>query len=90
MSVTAYGGQRAANELSGTVCDVAFRGRGYDHVVEVANGHRLVGVFGPDRLDRGSEVRLSLDPVGCFAFGETSAVIAANHAVENKSFASLS
>ena len=87
---TADNGRHATNELSGTVCDVAFRGRGYDHVVEVANGHRLVGVFGPDRLDRGSEVLLSLDSVGCFAFGETTAVLAANPAVKNKSFASLS
>ncbi len=82
--------QRATNELSGTVCDVAFRGRGYDHVIEVANGHRLVGVFGPDRLDRGSEVKLSLDPVGCFAFGDVDAGVTTTPLVADRSLASLS
>ncbi|MCL5054306.1 MULTISPECIES: ABC transporter ATP-binding protein [Ferrimicrobium] len=80
----------ATNELDGTVCDVAFRGRGYDHVVEVSNGHRLVGVFGTERLDRGMQVQLVLDPTGCFAFGDADAGVATTPVVESRSLASLS
>ncbi|MCI2975638.1 MAG: ABC transporter ATP-binding protein [Ferrimicrobium sp.] len=61
------------NEFPGTVCDVAFRGRGYDHVVEVEGGHRLVGVFAPERFDRGARVYLTLNEAGCFAFPEEDA-----------------
>jgi len=55
-----------------TVCDVAFRGRGYDHVVELSGGHRLTGIFHPNRIERGARVALSVDPAGCFAFPDTA------------------
>lgn len=54
--------------VSGVICDVAFRGRGYDHVVEIDGRHRLAGVFHSTRHDRGSSVRLRLDPSGCLVF----------------------
>ncbi len=55
-----------------TVRDVAFRGRGYDHVVELSGGHRLTGIFHPNRIERGARVALSVDPAGCFAFPDTA------------------
>jgi iron(III) transport system ATP-binding protein len=59
--------------LRGTVVDVAYRGRGYDHVVETAAG-RLSAVFGPSRWERGASVAVALDPSGCSAYqaGATS------------------
>jgi iron(III) transport system ATP-binding protein len=51
-----------------TVRDVAFRGRGYDHVVEVGGGHRLTGIFHTRRIERGQRVALRVDPAGCIAF----------------------
>ncbi len=54
--------------MPATVRDVAFRGRGYDHVVEVAGGHRLSGIFHARRIERGQRVALRVDPAGCIAF----------------------
>ncbi len=56
--------------LRGRVRDVAFRGRGYDHVVELASGPQLSGVFAPRRWARDELVRLALDPQGCLVLGE--------------------
>ncbi|MEY9964831.1 iron(III) transport system ATP-binding protein [Streptacidiphilus sp. MAP12-16] len=60
--------EAATGNLTGTVVDTAYRGRGYDHVLELPGGTRLTGVF--DRLahPRGTQVHLRLDPEGCFAF----------------------
>ncbi len=57
-----------------TVCDVAFRGRGYDHVVEVAGRHRLTGIFHARRVERGRQVALHVDPAGCIAFPDVAAM----------------
>ncbi|MEY9846534.1 ABC transporter ATP-binding protein [Streptacidiphilus sp. MAP5-3] len=54
--------------LAGTVTDTAYRGRGYDHVVELADGSRLTGVFDRQPHLRGTPVRVTLDPDGCFAY----------------------
>jgi iron(III) transport system ATP-binding protein len=54
--------------LPGRVADVAYRGHGYDHVIELADGTRLAGVFAGDRRPRGETVRIGLDPAGCFAY----------------------
>ncbi|WP_084704012.1 ABC transporter ATP-binding protein [Phaeacidiphilus oryzae] len=54
----------------GRVVDAAFRGRGYDHVVELTDGTLLTGVFDRSAHPRGSDVRLVLDPEGCLAFPE--------------------
>jgi iron(III) transport system ATP-binding protein len=65
--------------LTGTVADVAFRGRGYEHAIDVAvspaagagtrgGGVRLTGVFASIRAERGDVVGLRLDPAGCHVF----------------------
>ncbi len=56
------------HHLAGTVADVAFRGRGYDHAIDVAGHGRLTGVFARTRADRGTMVGLRLDPAGCHIF----------------------
>ncbi|GEM_PF-5484088 len=53
--------------LTGRITDVAFRGRGYEHAVDLG-GTRLTGVFADVRADRGQAVGLRLDPAGCHAF----------------------
>ena len=54
----------------GTVVDTAYRGRGYDHVVELPGGARLTGIFDRAAHPRGTSVHLLLDPEGCFAFAD--------------------
>jgi ABC-type Fe3+/spermidine/putrescine transport system ATPase subunit len=54
--------------LLSRVQDVAYRGHGYDHLVELADGTRLAGVFAEQRRQRGESVRVKLDPGGCFAY----------------------
>jgi len=56
--------------LPGTVADVAYRGRGYDHVVDCAAGP-LAAVFDPNPHPRGTEVEIALDPDGCVAYPTT-------------------
>jgi iron(III) transport system ATP-binding protein len=53
--------------LEGTVVDVAYRGRGYDHVVSCA-GQILAGCFDAVRHPRGARVRVDLDAGGCVAY----------------------
>ncbi len=57
-----------AHHLVGRVTDVAFRGRGYEHAVELACGTQITGVFGERRVRRGDPVGLQLDPSGCLLF----------------------
>ena len=64
----APGAGPAGRTLSGTVVDTAYRGRGYDHVVELPGGVRLTSVFDRSPHPRGTAVQLLLDPDGCFAF----------------------
>ncbi len=52
-------------QVLGRVRDVAFRGRGYEHVVELADGSRLHGLFAEERWGRGDHVGVALDPSGC-------------------------
>lgn len=54
--------------LFGVVRDVSFRAGAYDHVVETADGQRLVGVRSTTRNSRGANVAISVDPSGCLAF----------------------
>jgi iron(III) transport system ATP-binding protein len=58
--------------LSGRVADVAFRGRGYEHAIDVPALGRLTGVFARHRADRGDVVGLRLDPDGCHLFPATA------------------
>jgi iron(III) transport system ATP-binding protein len=52
--------------LPGTVIDVAYRGRGYEHVVRCPGG-TLAAVFDSRRWARGSELMVGIDPAGCVA-----------------------
>lgn len=54
--------------LAGRVVDVAFRGRGYDHVVDLGGAGRLLGVFSEDRWERHACVAVRIPVEGCLAF----------------------
>jgi iron(III) transport system ATP-binding protein len=54
--------------LPGRIENIAYRGHGYDHLVELADGTRLAGVFASTRRQRGEKVRVGVDPAGCFAY----------------------
>jgi iron(III) transport system ATP-binding protein len=54
--------------LTGRVADVAFRGRGYEHAIDLPGLGRLTGVFARHRAERGADVGLRLDPEGCHLF----------------------
>lgn len=58
--------------IGAIVLDSAFRGWGYDHVIEVAGGRRMTGVPDARRLafDSRSEVSLSAD--GCLIFPDSA------------------
>ena len=56
------------HHLTGRVTDVAFRGRGYEHAVDVNGTTRLTGVFTRVRVARGETVSLRLNPAGCHLF----------------------
>jgi len=53
---------------TGTVADVAFRGRGYEHAVDLPGLGRLTGVFAEVRAARGEAVGIRLDAAGCHLF----------------------
>lgn len=54
----------------GSVTDVAFRGRGYEHVIDLPGGERIAGVMSERRFDRHSSVGLRLDHTGCHFFSD--------------------
>ena len=54
--------------LTGTVADVAFRGRGCEYAIDLPGLGRLTGVFARHRAARGDSVGLRLDPEGCHLF----------------------
>jgi iron(III) transport system ATP-binding protein len=54
--------------IPGIIRDTAYRGGGYDHVVETASGVRLTGVHDPHAWPRQDHVRLVVEPAGCLAF----------------------
>jgi iron(III) transport system ATP-binding protein len=56
------------HHLAGTVADVAFRGRGYEHAIDLPGYGRLTGVFASTRAGRGEPVGLRLEPEGCHVF----------------------
>jgi iron(III) transport system ATP-binding protein len=59
--------------LSAVVLDSAFRGWGYDHVIEVAGGRRMTGVPDIHRLSFDSRTEISLSADGCLIFPDRSA-----------------
>jgi iron(III) transport system ATP-binding protein len=70
------------HHLVGTVADVAFRGRGYEHAIDIAGHGRMTGVFAPFRAERGDTVGLRLDPAGCHVFPAAAAQRAAGTTAE--------
>jgi iron(III) transport system ATP-binding protein len=57
------------SHLTGTIADVAFRGRGYEYAIDLPGGRgRLTGIFARHRADRGESVGLRLDAEGCHLF----------------------
>jgi iron(III) transport system ATP-binding protein len=50
----------------GVIRDVAYNGRGYEHVVEVGDKETLTKVYAADRFQRGDCVKVMFDPVSCF------------------------
>jgi iron(III) transport system ATP-binding protein len=59
--------------LAGTVADVAFRGRGYEHAIDLPGHGRLTGIFAETRAARGDLVGLRLEPHGCHLFAAEQA-----------------
>jgi iron(III) transport system ATP-binding protein len=57
--------------LRGVVRDVAFNGRGYEHVVTLGEGAELTKVFSSCRFERDAAVRVSLEPSACFVMNCT-------------------
>ncbi len=57
-----------AGELKGRVVDVAYRGRGYDHVIETTDGNLLHSVFSEFRWERHSTVGIRIPVEACIAF----------------------
>lgn len=53
--------------VAGTVIDVAYRGRGYEHVIACADSS-LTAVFDTSARQRGEPVCVVLDPAGCIAY----------------------
>jgi iron(III) transport system ATP-binding protein len=51
--------------LDAVVLDSAYRGRGYDHALDLGGGEQLVGVHDSRRWDRGDRVAVRLRPAGC-------------------------
>ena len=56
------------SHLVGSDTNIAFRGRGYEHVVDLPNGARMSGVLSETRAERHSSIGLRLDPAGCLFF----------------------
>jgi iron(III) transport system ATP-binding protein len=52
--------------VSGDVVDVAFTGRGYEHVVSVGEGATLTKIFSTRRFERAANVKVVFDPSECF------------------------
>jgi iron(III) transport system ATP-binding protein len=67
-SATQNGTGHNGHHLTGRVTDVAFRGRGYEHAIDIDGRTRLTGVLAETRVPRGEQVGLRLDVTACHAF----------------------
>jgi len=61
------GSEQPTNVLHGNVIDVAYRGRGYDHVI-AAGPHLISAVHDAQAHPRGERVTVQLDPDQCLAY----------------------
>jgi iron(III) transport system ATP-binding protein len=64
------------HHLLGHVADVAFRGRGYEHAVELSNGTQINSIFSELRFERAERVGLRLETAGCLVFAPDPAQVA--------------
>ncbi len=71
LHATAQQGPRA--EVPAIVRDAAFRGWGYEHVIEVAGGHRLAGVPAERRLPFAAVSSVTLAADGCLVVEDDDA-----------------
>ena len=71
------------HHLLGHVADVAFRGRGYEHAVELSDGTQINSIFSELRFERAERVGLRLDTAGCLVFPRDHAPDAVPGDVEN-------
>ena len=62
------------HHLLGHVADVAFRGRGYEHAIELSNGRQLNSIFSEVRFGRGEPVGIRLETSGCIVFPFESSI----------------
>jgi len=62
------------HHLVGTVADVAFRDRGYEHAIQLSNRTRVTGVYAPQRAGRGEVVGLTFEADGCLVFPHVRSV----------------
>lgn len=58
---------RTKNSLPGIVLDTAYRGRGYEHLVETEYG-QISGIFDLRQWSRGSRCLVEIDQKSCLAF----------------------
>lgn len=70
------------HHLVGTVADVAFRGRGYEHAVVLDCGTQINSIFSDVRIERGRSVGLRLETAGCLVFSSGSAGVVATSSPE--------
>ena len=63
-----------SNTLPAIVLDIAYRGRGYEHVVECEFGV-ISSVFAAESTARGSKVEIYIDPHNCLAFPTEKQVV---------------
>jgi iron(III) transport system ATP-binding protein len=63
------------HHILGTVTDVAFRDRGYEHAVDVPGQGIFSGIFGARREGRGQTVGLYLEHSGCMIFPSAGAEV---------------
>jgi len=52
--------------VCGSIRDVAFKGHGYDHVVDLGSGYSLTKVYSSVKFDRGQNVKVCFDTKSCF------------------------
>ncbi len=64
-------GSDSATGVKGHILDVAFNGRGYEHVVRVGSDAVLSKVFSALRHERSSEVRVCFDASACLIMDPT-------------------
>ncbi|NNN01154.1 MAG: ABC transporter ATP-binding protein [Acidimicrobiaceae bacterium] len=60
--------------VRGEIRDVAFNGRGYEHVVSVGSGAVLTKIFSAHKFERESNVRVCFDPSSCFVMDPSKGV----------------